>query len=124
MATSMDFLRRILAALARFIDAHAERIVLAAFILTIASIVFTFFNFKVVNNISDLLDVNSPENKSYLAYKKEFGVDEEYIVVLRSEDPALNRKVADELGPQIEAIKPGIRKVFYKLDFSRLEKRF
>jgi hopanoid biosynthesis associated RND transporter like protein HpnN len=124
MSATADFFRQQLLGLARFIHKNATAIVFGAVVLTLASLIYTWINFKVVNNISDLLDENSPENKAYLAYKKEFGVDEEYVIMLRSGDAALNRRVADDLAPRLQAIQPGIRKVFYKLDFSRLEKRF
>jgi uncharacterized protein len=85
---------------------------------------YTWHNFKSVNNIGALLDDKSPVNRTYLQYKKEFNVDEEYILVINSNDAVLNRHVADELASRLDRIKPGIRTVFYKFDFSKIEKRF
>jgi predicted RND superfamily exporter protein len=118
------FLGRYLRSLARIIYARPGTILLLAVAGTILSVFITVSRFKVVNNISDLLNANSPENRAYLAYKKEFGVDEEYIVVIHSDDVDLNHKAADDTAARLREIGPGISKIFYKLDFSRLEKRF
>jgi uncharacterized protein len=118
------FLGRYLRGLARLIYERPGAILLLALAGTVLSILITVARFKVVNNISDLLNENSPENRAYLSYKKEFGVDEEYITVIHSDDPELNRKVADEVAVRLREIGPGIGKIFYKLDFSKLEKRF
>lgn len=85
---------------------------------------YTYANFKVVNSIGDLLDDKSGVNSTYRAYKKEFNVDEEYVIVITSPDPLVNRQVADGVAARLHDLGPGISKVFYKLDFSRLERRF
>ncbi len=117
-------LQKILLSVARFVHAYPGLIIVAAILLTVASAGVAYSRFKVVNNIGDLLNEKSAVNRDYLAYKKEFGVDEEYVVVIQSDDILLNRKVADEVAAGLNQIKPGISKLFYKLDFSKLEKRF
>ncbi len=117
------FLHRILAGLARLIYARAGFIVIAAIVGTLVAGYLTYQNFVILNSISALLDEDSESNRAYLQYKKDFGVDEEYVLVLRGEDPAKNRAAADALAEKLEAIGDGIKQVFYKIDYSPLKPR-
>lgn len=85
---------------------------------------FTVTHFKMLNGVADLLSADSPINRNYVSYKKEFNTEPEYVIVISSDDPAQNRRIADTLAARLREVGPGIHKVFCKLDFSRLEKRF
>lgn len=85
---------------------------------------YTYTHFKVVNSIGDLLDDKSTVNRIYREYKKEFNLEEEYVIVISSPDAAMNRRVADTVAARLQEVGPGLNRVFYKLDFSKLERRF
>src|SRR5262245_21248174 len=103
-----------LGSLARCIYARPRIIVILAIAGTLASACLAYARFKVVNNISSILDENSETNRLYRQYKKDFNVDEEYVLVIQSEDPDLNREVADQLGKLLRELGPGIGRVFEK----------
>lgn len=124
MSIVHGFFRRILFHLARVVYRHPALIVILGVAFTLLCGWYTYTHFKVINSIGDLLDANSPINKTYKEYKKEFNVDEEYVIVITSPDPQLNRQVADTIATRLRDLGPGIGKVFYKLDFSKLERRF
>ncbi|MEM1297248.1 MAG: MMPL family transporter, partial [Verrucomicrobiota bacterium] len=113
-------LNGILTRLARVIYAHAGIIVIATVLGTALAGYLAYTHFEIKNNIGSILDENSGSNRAYLKYKKEFNVDEEYVLVIRSDDPELNKKAADFLAEKIVSIGEGIRQVFYKIDFSKL----
>lgn len=81
------------------------------------------FHLGVVNNINDLIRPDSPVHKYYLDYKKEFDVREEMIVVIRSEDFARNREVADALAARLAMRPEDFTRIYYRHDFSRLERK-
>lgn len=124
MTTVQGFFRKILHLSAQIIFRHAGLVAGLGIAITALSGWYTCTHFKVINNIGAILDENSPVNRSYLKYKKEFNVDEEYVIVITSDDVELNRRLADEMAGRLRDIGPGIDKVFYKIDFSKMEKRF
>jgi hopanoid biosynthesis associated RND transporter like protein HpnN len=83
----------------------------------------SIFHLGVINNINDLIRPDSPVHKFYLDYKKEFGVREEMIVVIRSDDFERNRAVADDLGSVFAQRPQDFERIYYRHDFSRLEKK-
>lgn len=91
--------------------------------LLAAASYLAIFHLGVVNNINDLIREDAPVHRYYLDYKKEFGVREEMLVVLRSDDFAKNRAVADELGAVFAGRPEDFARVYYRHDFSRLEKK-
>jgi len=120
------FLHDVLAWLARRIYVHAWIIVIATVLGTSLAGYLAWANFKILNNISSILDENSETNRAYLQFKKDFGIDEEYVFVLRGEDPEQNRRAIDELAARLGELtgpeKP-IKQVFYKIDFDPLKPR-
>jgi hypothetical protein len=98
-------------------------VIVLALIGTIVAGVVTVQSWSVKNQISEILSEHSEINRRYKAYKQEFNVDEEYVLVIRGEDPQVNREVARHLGQGLEQIGPGIRKVFYRRDLSKFRSR-
>lgn len=124
MSIVHGFFHRILFHLSKVIYRHPGTIVGLGIAFTLLCGWYTTTHFKMINSIGDLLDEKSSINRIYEEYKQEFNVDEEYVIVITSPDPLLNRQIADTVATRLHDIGPGIRKVFYKLDFSKLERRF
>ncbi|MEM1059103.1 MAG: MMPL family transporter [Verrucomicrobiota bacterium] len=112
-----------LAALARRIYAHAWLIIIATVLGTALAGYLAYANFKILNNISSVLDETSETNRAYLQFKEDFGIDEEYVLVVRGDDPEQNKRAADFLAAEVEGMGELIKQVFYKIDFSPLKPR-
>ncbi|MGD9896941.1 MAG: MMPL family transporter [Candidatus Methylacidiphilaceae bacterium] len=98
-------------------------VLLAAVVGTGFSIWTVATRLKVINDTNALIRSDAPVHRNYLAYRREFGVAEEYLVTIRSPDPELNKRAAKALGEQIKELEPLVRDVTYRFDFSGLEKR-
>lgn len=77
----------------------------------------------VVNNTNALIREDSPFHQNFLNYKKEFAYEEDYVVTIRSEDVALNRKIADQIGDRVRSVA-GIDRVWARMNFDSLKNRF
>ncbi len=111
-------LQRIMGMTARLVCARPSAILTLGVILAVASIWIVCTRFNVVNNTSDLLSDNYESKKTFNELLKDFGSDARFIVLIKSPDVDRNRKVADEVGPYLETLKPHITTVLYKIDFS------
>jgi hopanoid biosynthesis associated RND transporter like protein HpnN len=116
-------LQRLMGGVARFVCACPALVFVVAVILTVASVWIVATRFNVVNNTSDLLSDKYPSKKNYNELLKDFGSDSRFIVLIKSPDPATNRKAADEIGPFLETLKPHVTTVLYKIDFSAVKPR-
>ena len=96
-------------------------ILVAAIVLAAASVWVLATRFTVVNNSSDLLSDKSAAKQSYNELVKDFGTDSRFIILIKSDDVAENRKAADAIGPWLEALKPHISNVLYKIDYSTVK---
>ena len=103
---------------------HAWPVLFVALLFAAASVVVTVQKFKVINNISQLLDENSPANRNYSQLQKEFGTDECYLVLIQSDQPDVNRKAADRVAETMRGMSPWIERVYGRIDFSKLQDRF
>ncbi len=123
MSSVQGFFRQILRHTARAIYRAPGVVTTLGVLFTLLCLWYTYTHFKVVNSIGDLLSDKTGANRIYREYKKEFNLEEEYVVVITSPDPAANRQVADAVATRLRDLGPGLGKVFYKLDFSKLESR-
>jgi len=123
----MDGFRRLLQRLLRALGAavydHPWTFTLSGAVLLAAAAWLSIFHLGVINNINDLIRSDSPVHKYYLDYKKEFDIREEMIVVIRSDDFARNRAAADDLGAVFAARRADFQRIYYRHDFSRMEKK-
>ncbi|PAW79425.1 MAG: hypothetical protein B9S32_02480 [Verrucomicrobia bacterium Tous-C9LFEB] len=124
MSSVHGFFRQILRHTARIIYRAPGVVTTLGVAFTLFCLWYTYTHFKVVNSIGDLLDDKSTVNRVYREYKKEFNLEEEYVIVITSPDAAMNRRVADTVAARLHEVGPGLNRVFYKLDFSKLERRF
>jgi hypothetical protein len=116
-------LQRIMGLVARFVCAFPALVLVIALALTAASIWVVSTRFNVVNNTSDLLSDKYESKRNYNELLKDFGSDSRFIVLIKSPNPAANRKAADEIGPFLESLKPHVTTVLYKIDFSAVKPR-
>jgi hopanoid biosynthesis associated RND transporter like protein HpnN len=124
MSFLQKFFRAILLRVARLAHAQPVGIVVGAIVLTLLSAWFTATHFRVINSTADLIRKDSPVQRNYLTYKKEFGYEEEIVILIRSDQVEQNRAVARRLGERLNEMKPAIARVTARFDFSRMEKRF
>lgn len=124
MSRLHQFLQSRLAALSGWVYRRAGLILIVATLLTIVSAIVVYRGLKVINDTNALIRETSPVHRNYLEYKKEFGVEEDYVVVIRSDDPDQNRAIAREIGAGLETMKPEVAKVLYHFNFDKLEKHF
>ena len=114
-------LQALLVRVARLVHRMPGLILLAALALTAVSVWLTVTRLRVINNTDNLVSAKSTANRYYHDYAREFGIDEDYVVVIRSEDIEKNREVSRWIGTRIEAMQPEVRRVFYRLDFTKIE---
>ena len=108
---------------ARFVCAFPGAILTASVILAALSIWVVLTRFDVVNDTSDLLSDKYAAKQNFNELRKDFGSDSRFIVLIKSPDPAANRKAADEIGPFLESLKPHVTTVLYKIDYSSVKPR-
>lgn len=118
-----QLLQRALRRLGESICDHPWLYTAASGLLLVLAAWLSIFHLGVINNINDLIRPDSPVHKYYLDYKKEFDVREEMIVVIRSDDFARNRAVADELATRFAARPHDFDRIYYRHDFSRLRNK-
>lgn len=99
-------------------------IVLCSIVVAGASAWLAATRLRVINDTDAIIRPDSPIHRNYLQYKNEFQAEGDYVVVVRSNDPEKNREVAQKIGEALKQMSPPLRRVLYRLDFSRLEDRF
>lgn len=123
MSLIHQVLQRLLGLVARLVCAFPGIIVALGLLLTVASTTVVVKRFNVINNTSDLLSDKSPQKQNFNERLKDFGSDARFIVLIKSNDPAMNRRAANEIGPYLETLKPHVSTVLYKIDFSTVKPR-
>ncbi len=108
---------------ARLVFARPVLVLVIGLLLAAAGVWIVCTRFNVINNTSDLLSDKYKAKEYYNELKNDFGSDYRFIVLIKSDDPAMNRKAADEIGPYLESLKPYITTVLYKIDFSAVKPR-
>ncbi|QSR88868.1 MMPL family transporter [Methylacidiphilum caldifontis] len=100
---------------------HCRIVILFFLVLTAFSLWILSTRFKVINDTNALIRKDSPIHKYYLEYRKEFGVAEDYVVVIHGADPDENKKAALQVGEKLRKLYPLVQNVRDKLDLSKLE---
>jgi uncharacterized protein len=114
-------LQRLMGLVARMVCAVPGIILAVAIILAAVAVGVLATRFTVVNNSSDLLSDKSAAKQSYNELVNDFGTDSRFIILIKSDDVAQNRKAADAIGPWLEALKPHVSTVLYKIDYSTIK---
>lgn len=78
--------QRALVALARFVCARAAWIVLAAFALALASVVYTVAKIEFITDRNDLVDPQAEYNQRFLSFVRDFG-DQEWMLLMVAPAP-------------------------------------
>ncbi|MEM6820759.1 MAG: MMPL family transporter [Verrucomicrobiota bacterium] len=103
--------------------AHPWKVVLAAIAMVLVFGWLAATRLGVLNNVNDLVRADAKIHKNYLDYKKEFGVREEIVVVVKSPDFERNKEVANFLAEQFEKRPEDFERIYYRHDFSAMEGR-
>jgi uncharacterized protein len=114
-------LQRLMGLVARMVCAVPGIILTVSIVLAVVAVGVLATRFTVVNNSSDLLSDKSAAKQSYNELVNDFGTDSRFIILIKSDDVAENRKAADAIGPWLEALKPHVSTVLYKIDYSTIK---
>lgn len=114
-------LQRLMGIVARLVCTAPVAIVTVAVILAAASIWVLATRFTVVNNSSDLLSDTSPSKQHFNELVTDFGSDSRFIILIKSDNLAANRKAADAIGPWLDTLKPHVSTVLYKIDYTSIK---
>ncbi|WP_425617777.1 MMPL family transporter [Anatilimnocola sp. NA78] len=92
----------------------------AAVGLTLIALLVTFNGLEFKTSRLDLLNAKSAYNQRWLAYLDEFGDRDDAVVVVQSADPALLRKVLDDIAEQLRTQKKLFQSVMDRQNLSAL----
>ncbi|MGF1678393.1 MAG: MMPL family transporter [Candidatus Methylacidiphilales bacterium] len=109
--------------LAVFIEAHPWKVVVLSSVLVLVMGWLAATRLGVLNNVNDLVKSDAEVHRHYLDYRKEFGVREEIVVVVKSKDFSRNREAAEVLAARFAARPQHFDRVYYRHDFSAMENR-
>ena len=116
-------LQRIMGWVARLVFARPWLVLVIGLLLAGGGVFIIATRLTIINNTSDLLSDKNRAKQYYNELKNDFGSDYRFIVLIKGDDPAMNRRAADEIGPYLETLKPYITTVLYKIDFSGVKPR-
>jgi hopanoid biosynthesis associated RND transporter like protein HpnN len=85
-------------------------------ILAIVCIYFTWAKLDFLTSRNDLVGGDQKYNRDFNAYKQEFPITDDLVVVVESEDMEKNRQFVERLGAKLEAETNLFTGVFYKGD--------
>ncbi len=105
--------------LAGICNRRAVPIIVVAVLAGCVSTVYTIQHLGFTTDRNVVLDTAAPYHQRYLALQREFGVDQEMIVVARGQDPANNRRAVNALEKTLRADK-----VHYGLVLDRINLDF
>lgn len=109
--------------LARFIEAHPWKVVATASIMIAIFGYLAATQLGVQNNVNDLVKSDAEIHSNYLNYKKEFGVREEIVVVIKSDNFETNKEVANRLGERFQQRPGDFERIYYRHDFGKMRER-
>jgi hopanoid biosynthesis associated RND transporter like protein HpnN len=109
---------------AKFIFHYHVWVLLVALFFSGACAWVVVTRLQVTNSTNALIREDSPSHRNYLNFKKEFGLEEDFVVVIRSDNVARNREAARVIGEELLGMKDYVRRVLYRFDFSKLQNRF
>ncbi len=106
--------------LARIIEAHPWKVVGLATVMIVIFGWLAATQLGVQNNVNDLVKSDAEIHSNYLYYKEEFGVREEIVVVIKSDDFEANKVVANYLAEQFQTRGQDFERIYYRHDFSKM----
>lgn len=81
----------------RTVSRHPWAVLAIALLLSLASVLYTVGKMEFLTGRDDLMPRNAPFQKDYREYRSAFGDQEEIVVVVESDDPALATRFSDAL---------------------------
>lgn len=114
-------LSRPLSALTALVTRFPVTTMIVAGLLAAVSMVMAQNRLKFKTSRADLLDPNSEYNRHWLEYTKEFGQQEDVLVVVRGNDRNSVTSVLDKLAGELQKDTKHFRAVFYKIDQAKLQ---
>ncbi len=117
-----DWTRGLLAKIAEICFRYPSVFIILGLLVTISSGYLVSTRLVVVNNTNSLIREGSEFHQNFINYKNEFNYEEDYVITIRSEDPALNRRVADRVGESLKGVK-GIERIWCRMNFDQMKNR-
>lgn len=90
-------------------------------LVTAFSVWLTVFKLGVVNNTNDLIRSDDDTHKAWLSYTKDFNIKEDIVVVIRSPDFELNKKVAAQFALKVSERPLEIESIYWRNDFGSIK---
>lgn len=118
-----DWTRRGLGRIAEICFKYPSLFIFLGVFLTAISGYLMITRLVVVNNTNSLIREGSEFHQNFLNYKNEFNYEEDYVITIRSEDPELNRRVADRVGEKLKGVS-GIERIWCRMNFDHMKNRF
>ncbi|QDU94247.1 MMPL family transporter [Lignipirellula cremea] len=99
---------------------YPKAVVGMALLLAAAAICLSVCQMQFHTSRLDLLNPNSGYNQRWLAYLKEFGSDDDAVVVVQTDDPAVLEGAIDEAASEILRREDLFHSLFYKNDVGKI----
>jgi hopanoid biosynthesis associated RND transporter like protein HpnN len=118
-----SYFARILRGVARTVCRHPRWFVLPQLALFAVCVVYTAFFLKFDMNRDNLVGSDKKYHQAYVKYRLEFPGEDEFAVVVESEDPERNRQFVERLAARLEPETNLFTDVFYKGDLPSLGRK-
>jgi uncharacterized protein len=92
---------------------HPRLILVAALLLSLLSLVYTWKRMEFLTARDDLMPKNTAFHRDYRDWRAEFGDSEEIVVVIESDDQERVSRFCDRLYARLSADKSRVRELFY-----------
>jgi hopanoid biosynthesis associated RND transporter like protein HpnN len=99
---------------------HRRKFVWPQVILLVLTVAYTVFNLEFDTERSTLLSPELASHRNMLAYRAEFPLQDDVVVMIESNDQEKNRQFVERLGAKLEAETNLFADVFYKGDLRML----
>ena len=114
------FFARILRVVARVVCRHPRWFVLPQLVLFSLCVLYTAFFLEFDMNRDNLVGSDKKYHQAYMKYRNEFPGEDEFAVVVESEDPERNRQFVERLAARLEPETNLFTDIFYKGDLPSL----
>jgi hopanoid biosynthesis associated RND transporter like protein HpnN len=115
--------QRLLIALVSTVCNHPRAVLALAVVLCGVSCVLGAFCLSYHTSRNDLISAHKDCQRRWLAYLKEFGDDDDIVVIVEGEDRASMRLALDQLAARLEGEPALFDRLFYKVDLRHLRNR-
>ncbi|MBM3463077.1 MAG: hypothetical protein FJX76_13320 [Armatimonadetes bacterium] len=117
------FVERRMAALACFCDRHGLTIFLIGLVLCVVSVMVTVKGLGFEADRNALIGSQQPYYQEYMRYKREFPAEDDFVIIVTSSEPKINREVVNRIGSILRADPEHFTDVHEKVDLGFIRER-